>query len=889
MSETTGKAQRPPGTETCGCCDGVAASTPTDVFNRAGLNAIGYRIGAYAQFNESLRAGLSSPAFGKAAGLRTRDADDYTIALLDAVSCAADVLTFYQERLANESYLRTATERVSLQEMARLIGYELRPGVAAETWLAFALEAPKVAPPGITLDPGAFVTGIPTALTLATGLKVQSVPGPDEKPQTFETVENIAARPEWNAIRPWLAAPHTPGLVPQEMWVKGVVNNLKVGDALVFVDPDFLLHPTTNTYWDFRLIDKVVPEVADERTHVSWKKPLERVSTVGDPAVAPQVHVLRKRAAVFGNNAPRWGSMDRRFRLGYLAGAADSGEWPQFTISEVEAGAGHVDLDAVYGEIKPDGLVVLRRFGPDSSAVSSTASTDGRVGMLATVGGVGKTLFATVTELYKISNTTELSRAEFALSGKVTRIGVDGQQLDKRFFGFVRETTVYAQSEELKLAPHPVGDAIEGAALQLAVSADGLLPKRKLIVTGLRTDDASKLVHEATLVDAQPNPNGAVLTITPPLPAKLQRDTVVVYANVASATHGETVAQILGAGDASKSFQRFELRRLPLTYRSATNDTGADSELTVRVGDIEWLEKPTLFGSTPSERAYTISTDEQGKTWVVFGDGVRGARLPSGVNNVRATYRQGLGKHGNVRGDQLTQLTTRPLGLKSVSNPLAAQGGTDAEAAAQARRTMPLGTRTLGRAVSLLDYEDFAMAFTGIAKAQAQVLHLQGGPTIAVTVAGQDGVSLSATNPVWTNLLQALKNSGDPHVRVVLLPYQPSPFYLGLKVKRDPAYALKSVLAAVEAALRAHFAFDARALGQPVLQSDVIAAAHTVPGVVAVDLDFLYGGTSPQAQTQPPRQTRLLASRMRVTNGVAMPAELLTLDLKPFVRLEEMT
>ena len=68
----------------------------------------------------------------------------------------------------------------------------------------------------------------------------------------------------------------------------------------------------------------------------------------------------------------------------------------------------------------------------------------------------------------------------------------------------------------------------------------------------------------------------------------------------------------------------------------------------------------------------------------------------------------------------------------------------------------------------------------------------------------------------------------------------------------------------MEAALRAHYAFDARALGQPVLQSDVIAVAHTVPGVVAVDLDFLYGGTSPSAQTVQSRQTRLLASRMRV-------------------------
>ena len=75
---------------------------------------------------------------------------------------------------------------------------------------------------------------------------------------------------------------------------------------------------------------------------------------------------------------------------------------------------------------------------------------------------------------------------------------------------------------------------------------------------------------------------------------------------------------------------------------------------------------------------------------------------------------------------------------------------------------------------------------------------------------------------------------------------------------------------------------------QPVLQSDVIAVAHAVPGVVAVDLDFLYGGTAPAAQTVRSRQTRLLASRMRVSGGVALPAELLTLDPGPLDRLEEM-
>ena len=859
----------PPGTETCGCCDGIAASTPVGLFNRAGLSAISYRVGDYGQFKESLQAGLSSSAFPKLAALRTRDADDYTLGLLDAVACAADVLTFYQERVANESYLRTATERVSLQEMGKLIGYRLRPGVAAETWLAFALEPPKFPPPGLALDPGAFVTGIPSALTLAAGLKVQSVPGPNEKPQTFETVEEVAARPEWNAIRPWLSEVRYPGFGATEAWLAGVRNNLKAGDALVLVGNAFLNNPAGNNNWDFRLIDTVEPDTTNDRTRVTWKRGLGSVTPHSNPPVAPQVHVLRKRAAVFGHNAPMWSSMSRQFRHGY-PGGKNASDWPAFTISPQAASAtgGHIDLDGVLGEVRAGSLLVMAK-GEYNRATESFPS-------------------GTYVELYKVTGTSEVSRAGFAMSGKVTRLGLAGQNLDKQFFKIVRETSVFAQSEEIEFAPFPVVNDVIGDQLPLAIPADGLVAGRRLIIHGDLADGSGHMVHEASISSLSTNTTGAVLTITPPLPVALKRGTVIVHANVALATHGETASQILGAGDASRSFQRFELKRLPLTYRSATNETGADSELSVRIGDVEWAEKPTLFGAAATERAYALNVDEQGKAWVVFGDGVRGARLPSGVNNIRARYRQGLGQEGNVGSDKLTQLMTRPLGLKSVSNPVAAQGGTDAEPADQARRTMPLGTRTLGRVVSLLDYEDFAMAFAGIAKAQAQVLQFGAGPTIAITVAGQDGAQLPDSNPVWNYLLLALKAGGDPHVNVALLSYKKSPFHLGLKVKRDPSYELKPLLAAVEAALRLHFAFDARSFGQPVLQSDVIAVAHSVPGVVAVDLDFLYCGSATLAQTVKPLQTRLLASRMHVTAGVAMPAELLTLDAAPFDRLEEM-
>jgi predicted phage baseplate assembly protein len=423
----------------------------------------------------------------------------------------------------------------------------------------------------------------------------------------------------------------------------------------------------------------------------------------------------------------------------------------------------------------------------------------------------------------------------------------------------------------------------------VATGADGLLPGRSLIVRGTRTSDGAPVVHSVTLVAAHPVDDGrCVLEIDVPLPAALDRASVVVYGNVALASHGESVSQVLGSGDASAAFQRFELRQLPLTYRAAANEIGAAAALTVRVGDIEWKERDSLYGAAPTNRVFTLGVDEQGRNLVTFGDGVRGARLPSGNNNVRAAYRKGIGAAGNVDPDKLTQLLTRQLGLKSVSNPLPAQGGTDPEPPDEARRAMPLMTRTLGRVVSLLDYEDFARAFSGIAKAQAQVLQLPAGPVVAVTIAGPDGAALTDTSPVWKNLLGALTMSGDPHVAVRLLGLEASTFRLGIKVKRDPAYDSKTVLAAVEAALRAHFSFASHDLGQPVHQSDVVAVAQAVPGVVAVDITRLYGGTQPAAQTLPSKQVRLLASRMRVEGGIAQPAELLTLDAGPFDLLEEM-
>ncbi|HYI49225.1 MAG TPA: putative baseplate assembly protein [Allosphingosinicella sp.] len=865
------------GSECCDCCEGIESQTPRAIGNPAGLSRIAYRVGDHAQFRASLHAALSSLDVGQPAGtasplarLLTRDDADFTIGLIDAFACSADLLTFYQERIATESYLRTAVERVSVQEMGKLVGYELRQGLAAEAWLAFALETPPVPPPDLPPEPGNFVTGVPASLRLETGLKVQSVPGPDEKPQTFELVETLEeARPEWNAIRPWLSEARDPAPVT-DIWLDGTDTLLKPGDGLLFVGPGVLSNGNP-ALWQFEPIAVVEPHEADGRTRVAWVRSLAVGLRPSDPASNTVVYAQRLRSAVFGSNAPVWRAMSQEFRDAYSAkfGTEVNFDWPQFEISDIAPTetAGTVDLDSLQPTIAADVAAE-----PDKRSFAVLARDN----------------FGTV-DLYRVTAASEVWRGEFAISAKVTRLGLAGPNLQSQFFTHVRATTAYAQSQRLRVAERPVPDLVGGDRIPIRLGGEGLLKGRRLIIRGTPGGGAGEISVQATLVAAHAvGPGRTEIEVVPALSPLLRRESVVVYANVALASHGESVSQILGSGAAGQHFQRFELKQLPLTYRAAAAASGAAAELVVRVGDIAWRERPTLFGAAPTDRVYTLKVDELGRTFVAFGDGVRGARLPSGINNVVARYRRDLGAQGNVAADTLTQLMTRPLGLNSVSNPLAADGGTNAEGAEAARDAIRRATRTLGRVVSVLDYEDFALAFTGIAKAQARVLNLSAGPTVAITLAGPAGKLVPPAGPVATSLLAALKAGGDPHVAVSLLSYLDSVFHVGIRVKIAADHESETVLAAVEAALRSAFSFDARALGQPVQQSEVIAVAQAVPGVVAVDLEHLYGGTEPGQQAVTPPSKRLLAKHMHVGGGAARSAELLRLDPGPLALLEEM-
>jgi hypothetical protein len=417
----------------------------------------------------------------------------------------------------------------------------------------------------------------------------------------------------------------------------------------------------------------------------------------------------------------------------------------------------------------------------------------------------------------------------------------------------VRDTAVFAENSELPLAEEPYLDPLKkDEDIELDRLYEELEPGRLLIVSGERYDLPGVKISEPAILSGtfsakHKDSNGVedesdtlhtFLKLAAPLEHDYARDTVTIYANVARATHGETREEILGSGDASKDFQEFYLRQSPLTYLAAATPSGARSTLNVRVNGVLWHEKESLMLEGPKDHSFVTKTDNEDKTKTIFGNGVRAARLPTGVENVKAVYRTGIGKAGNVKANQITLLASRPLGLKGVTNPLPATGGADRDTIDQARRNIPLMAMSLDHLVSVKDYEDFAKSFAAIGKASATILSDGRRQLVHVTIAGKDNVPIDMTSDLYLNLVQALSRFGDPDLHILVAKSEQKLLIMDAEVRLKPDYAWGSVEPKIRDTLLERFGFERRELGQDVHLSEIISAMGEVEGVAYVDVNI---------------------------------------------------
>lgn len=965
--------------------------------NRPGLPGLRYRVGVHASFLRRMLHALSlhkfrypenetgsppAPASAEKrplAGLTSRAPDDPAIAFLDACATVADVLTFYQERIANEGYLGTATERRSVLQLARAIGYELSPGVAAQTYLAFSVEGAKGAPETCRLDQGT---------------QVQSIPPQGKSPQLFETSAEFTAHAEWNLLRPRLTRPAelailsdgadslrlvligqtgtfpagTPDLVTNveqqnlhrldRLEAAGTAMHALEVKRVWFTDDaasalakgNLLLFAGENDGQTKTLVLRVAglaPDPENKRIGVALE-PLPRpaapepkpTGVTGIPYASrlagafASVRLGRiqfNRANLFSTVLSRpWRERDLQALIGIqgwrrasLTRAANTApatppvplEAGAFSFRERLAFFGHnapkwKSLPNAVPPLREDPYkkgwdsndstteVLPRLIWTDSQGEANTSAGGPHVYLERPVPGITYKSWVLVTgpgkepAAYAIGDAREVSRADYGLSARAmgltlldgggNRLQVDATLSDFQFQ--FRTASANVASERLKLAELPIESPIGSGAtsIELDCMVLGLQTGQPIALTGELDDTRGVENTEIAFLDDVIHEDGrTTLVLHDGLERAYVRDTVRINANVVHATHGETVRELLGGGDSAVPNQRFSLKKPPLTYVSAPTSRGSKTTLEVRVNGVRWEEIPSLFELKPHDEGYIVRLDDAGQVAVTFGDGARGARLPTGAANVTAEYRSGIGPDGEVEAGSLTLLRTRPLGLREVTNPLEASGAQGPESLDQARQNAPLTVLTFERVVSLRDYEDFARTFPGIGKAQADVLWVRGRRIVhitATTATGkQPGDDLLAT------MTAAIEASSDRSQQVVVGAFAQRYFTCAAQILVDRRFVTAEVLAAAQRRIREAFSFEARTLGQPVTPEEMIALVHGVRGVVAVDLDSLlpYSEDAVEgAAVAAARPAAIAASRAYVNQqtGAIEPAELLLVN-----------
>jgi hypothetical protein len=571
-----------------------------------------------------------------------------------------------------------------------------------------------------------------------------------------------------------------------------------------------------------------------------------------------KVYALKIKAGLFGRNIPR------RTTIPVNGGViGDGGDWP--IIETIGTGTGvvavestqiaHEEEDKIYLDAPYDSIL------PGSWMIIETQETSRLTDKKTYIVKVNSVDASQNRSKYGASAPTTSIEIDF-LDGHDTRwikisdnLDVQSDVIKGDDFHVLRSTTVHAQPEELELAEEPIEAPVCGGTdelLELDGFYEGLESGRWIIVSGEREIAGTSGVRFSELamlasvtqdvsMDSTDEKLHTFIKLAESLQYCFKRDTVTIYGNVAKSTHGETRHEVLGSGDGSKSLQSFELKQFPLTYVPASNPTGVDSTLQLFVNDMEWHEADSLAGLQGTNRNFITKTNDKDKTMITFGNGREGARLPTGVENIKAQYRNGIGKPGNVKAEQISLLLTKPLGVKEVINPLRASGGADREGRDQARKNAPLAVKALDRLVSVQDYEDFSRTYAGIGKARSAEISDGRRQLIHVTIAGADDIPIDESSDLFQNLRQALHDFGDPFQSIQLAVRELMMIVISARVRIMPDYQWEPVVKGVRDALLDALGFESRELGQDVLLSEVISVMQAVRGVAYVDVDR-FGG-----------------------------------------------
>lgn len=754
---------------------------PSRLDIQPGLDHLPRQIGIFPAFRAAMLEHASTEMGLGGSRWLGRDVDDYGVMLIEMWAYVCDVISFYDSWAAGESYLRTAMRTAAAHRLADLIGYIPRPAVAAVVDLALSLDGrkPVTLPAGTAFRSGAFDA---------------------EKPQVFTLLEAVTRHPLRSkfTLRPQPKATLSASTVSSLTFRRGSVG-VKAGDAVAVKVGSSYAASSVST------VEDISDAAGNPVTKVTF------ASSLSLPASAQfaQMSLLHgiSPQSVHG------------ILWTYISSGSSGGTGYTYYTYMVDKFV----LDGQVKSIKPGHLILIRRdhhvrwfkvksvrhdyqkLVTASKTISSTSD--------------GKTTTTTIPAIYQ----------------PVTEVTLDADLGDNAHhspqdtgswtFSDVNGYTFYA-------ATTPAGTGLGEAEAALSAS-DVLRVNEK--VTAVDDDYEpdqfilKDLGERAVMVDGALADNG---TLTIGASSAWTGDLVppvTVYGALARATRGEKVSnEILGFGDASQPNQTFKLKKKPLTYLNAATDSGVQSTLEIYVDGIKWREVTRFYNRRPDEAVFIIRQTVDGDSEVIFGDGVHGARPSSGAQIV-AHYQYGAGAAAPPAGS-ISQIVTPVAGVTSITNPLPAFGGADAEDEAGIKRYAPRSAMMLGRAVSLVDYEAVAAGTSGVTRARAtwRWSQTQQRPVVTIHYIGEGSISA-----LISERLAGYSAEGVPFE---IIAAQPVAKVISLAIVVDPDYVIEDVSADVIDVLvgeNGALLPENLGIGARLIRSRVLALVAGVPGVIA--------------------------------------------------------
>ncbi|GAA1954747.1 hypothetical protein GCM10009776_15890 [Microbacterium deminutum] len=773
----------------CGCgCGGECGVAPTrfPISNPAGADSIAYRSGTFPTFRRALLHQLEGER--ELANWRPSARDDLGLQLVDAWAYIADILTFYNERYANEHYLRTAALPERVAALVGLLGYRPRPAIAATGRLAViaAGPGPLVVPKGVAIASKASPGILSQTFEVDEAVRFErptSVPAPSA---SLTAVPPLAGPPA-SAPPGTAEVPPQPRLVARGGVLLKGAQTLRTGERLLLVT----------------------------RTWASADSPAVVVKVTGTAAEADahgrkNTRVLLEGTADLPSNAAAGDyRLLRGSRVGHLttlpAGAA-------------AVTSGGLVLDAPARHLAAGDPLLVEVPGAGVGKSPGIGFDIVRLTDYAEVLWYANALAATPT----VPPTGDTP----GIPLQVAQLSVQphsGVSLTARYGSSVAKVAVHSGWQE-------VGTLLDTPVAVLATAAASVtLASPPAAAPGVA---AKALVEDATGVGAEVSavPVAGTSTVSLAGPTSGLQAPLRLLWDVIEVSRGATVRdEELGRGDAAARSQDFALAKSPVTFRAdfpGRSGDGYSSTIELVVEGQRWTEVRTLYGRGAAETVFSTWNDAEGHTHVRFGDGITGRRLPSGAV-VTATYRVGAGAAVPPPG-ALTQLLSTVPNLRGVRNPVAPGGGSDAQPASELKTLAPRSVLTFGRAISGDDYAAVAAAAPGVSRATTVwgFDSVEQRPAVRVYV-GDDAAAVDSAR-------SALRAQADPNRPLIVLPAVKVPAALRVVLTVDPRFVIAPVVdAAREAVLRELFSPGALALGEMLYRSEIERVLTDVPGVLA--------------------------------------------------------